>query len=128
MKRALPTPENVQLVINAGGDSYTHNRSRWIQGFTEYLVSKFGDAGGGWCGFGFLNSGNVAPWTTGNQPSFLNGNARSTYPTKVFGNRRPLITAVQGLIWPLLPCRLLAITLPKTYRQALFITLATLCL
>lgn len=87
MKRALPTPEDTQLVISLGGDSYTHNRARWSGPFTEYMVERFGDAGGGWCGFGFLQSGNVAPWTSGNQPNYLNGNVRSTlYPTKVYGN------------------------------------------
>lgn len=86
MKLGLPSPETSQLVINAAGDSYTHNRTRWIQGFTEYLIDRFGDAGGGWCGFGFLNSGNTAPWTLGNQPNYVGGNARSEYVTRLFGS------------------------------------------
>lgn len=85
-KLSLPTPEAAQLVINLVGDSYFHNRERVTQAFTEYMTNRFGDAGGGWCGFGFLNSGNVAPWTSGNQPSFLNGNARPTYATRLYGS------------------------------------------
>jgi len=84
-KLSLPTPEATQLVINLVGDSYFHNRDRFTQALAEYMAARFGDAGGGWCGFGFLNSGNVAPWTVGNQPSFLNGNARPTYATRLYG-------------------------------------------
>ena len=86
MKRALPVPEDAQLVINVGGDSYSHNRDRWVQAFTDYLVSRYGDAGGGWCGFGFLAASSVGPWTAQNQPKFLNGNARSEYHTQLFGS------------------------------------------
>ncbi len=86
-KLGLPTPEATQLIINLSGDSYTQGATRWAQPFTQFMAAKYGDAGGGWCGFGFLVSGNVAPWTTGNQPSFLNGNARpATYPTREYGS------------------------------------------
>lgn len=79
--------EAAQLIICAGGDSYTHNVNRWIGPFTAKLAAKYGDAGGGWCGFGFLPSGNVAPWTLGNQPSYMQGNARpNTYPTRHIGS------------------------------------------
>lgn len=87
MKRALPTPESAQLIINAPGDSYTHNASRWSGPTMDVLAARYGDAGGGWCGFGGLASGNVAPWTLANQPSYTNGNVRpSTYPTRLFGS------------------------------------------
>jgi hypothetical protein len=86
-KLALPTPESAQLVINLYGDSYTHNATRWSQPFAQTLTGKYGDAGGGWCGFGGLSAGNTAPWTSGNQPSYTNGNARpTTYPTRLYGN------------------------------------------
>lgn len=78
--------EPVQFVVNAAGDSYFQNPNTATTKIANYLTARFGDAGGGWCGFGFLNSGNVAPWTSGNQPSFLNGNARPTlYPTRLYG-------------------------------------------
>lgn len=87
MKLDPTVGEAAQLIINAGGDSYTHNVNRWIGPFTAKLTAKYGDAGGGWCGFGFLPSGNAAPWTLGNQPSFIQGNARpATYPTRHIGN------------------------------------------
>ena len=86
-KLSLPTPEAVLMGISAGGDSYTHNASRWINAFADKMAAKFGDAGMGFTGFGFLNSGNVAPWTSGNQPTYLNGNARpSKYPCRLYGS------------------------------------------
>ena len=86
-KLSLPTPEAVLMGISAGGDSYTHNASRWIGAFADKMTAKFGDAGMGFTGFGFLPSGNVAPWTSGNQPTYLNGNARpSKYPCRLYGN------------------------------------------
>lgn len=79
-----------QYIICLAGDSYTHGADRSTTAFTNWLTSKFGDAGGGWCGFGYLNSGNAAPWTAGNQPSFINGNARpALYPTKLYGSPTP---------------------------------------
>ncbi len=86
-RRSLPVPEAVQLVINLAGDSYTHNPGRWSGPFADYMTSKYGDAGGGWCGFGFGTNTAVAPWTLANQPNFPQGNARSaTYPTRHIGN------------------------------------------
>lgn len=86
MKRLLG--ESAQLVISAAGDSFTHNTSRWIGPFTNYLTAKYGDAGGGWCGFGFATSaGQSEPWTAPNQPAYRQGNARpATYPTTLFGS------------------------------------------
>lgn len=79
-----------QYIICLAGDSYTHGAGRSTTAFASWLASKFGDAGGGWCGFGYLNSGNAAPWTPGNQPSFLNGNARpALYPVKLYGSPTP---------------------------------------
>jgi hypothetical protein len=61
-KLSLPTPEAALLSIVAAGDSYTHNASRWSGPFTDIMVAKYGDAGMGFTGFGFLPSGNTAPW------------------------------------------------------------------
>lgn len=85
MKRLLG--ESAQLVISAAGDSFTHNTSRWIGPFTSYLTAKYGDAGGGWSGFGFaISAGQSGPWSAGNQPSFKQGNARpTTYPMTLYG-------------------------------------------
>ncbi|MGE4323554.1 MAG: GDSL-type esterase/lipase family protein [Sphingobium sp.] len=85
-KRALPVPEPAQIIINLFGDSFTHNPARWSGPFAEIMAALYGDAGGGWCGFGFLPSGNVAPWTVANQPTFRQGNARpALYPTVHIG-------------------------------------------
>jgi hypothetical protein len=80
--------EAAQLHIAAAGDSYTHSTERWIGPFATYMTGKFGDAGGGWCGFGFgTSTGQVAPWTGGNQPAYRQGNARpSAYATTLYGS------------------------------------------
>ncbi|EIZ77770.1 phage protein [Novosphingobium sp. Rr 2-17] len=86
-KLSLPTPEATLLSCVAGGDSWTHNTSRWIGPYTDKMVARFGDGGMGFTSFGFLQSGNVAPWTSGNQPTYLNGNARpAKYPCRIYGN------------------------------------------
>lgn len=86
MKRALPTPESVQISIALAGDSYTHNAARWSGPFADFMVARYGDAGGGWCGFGFGLATEVPPWTGGNQPAYKQGNARpSSYPTTHYG-------------------------------------------
>lgn len=75
-----------QLIINMAGDSYTQGALHYVTPFTNYLVSKFGDAGGGWSSCGFLTGG-TPPWTVGNQPTYLNGNARpTTYAVYAYGN------------------------------------------
>lgn len=55
--------ENRQINIAAIGDSYTHNSTRWTGPAATYLISQYGDAGGGWLGFasnsGTLDNGNV---------------------------------------------------------------------
>lgn len=85
MRRALG--ETGQLVISVAGDSYTHNAARWSGPFTDYLAAKYGDAGGGWCGFGFNAGSNSAPWTAINQPQYRQGNVRpATYPTTLYGS------------------------------------------
>lgn len=92
MKRALPVPEAIQIIINLAGDSYTHGNSYWSQPFAEFMVASYGDAGGGWCGFGSLinATSRVPPWTLANQPSFTNGNVRKgLYPTTILGNAAP---------------------------------------
>jgi hypothetical protein len=76
---SLDISESQRLVINCAGDSFTHNITRWVGPFVDYLVSKFGDGGGGWVGFGFAASGTTPYAVGGNQPSFKNGNARATY-------------------------------------------------
>lgn len=78
--------EAVLCAIGVGGDSYGHNRSRYTERLAKKLVARFGDGGAGWIGFGFLQSGNVAPWSTPNQPSFLNGCIRSQYVVRHFGS------------------------------------------
>lgn len=86
-KLGMPAPESTQLVIAAGGDSYTHNPGRWIRPVTDMLAEKYGDAGGGWCGFGFLTTTKTAPWTNQNQPNYVQGNARpGRYPIKHYGS------------------------------------------
>jgi len=85
-KRLLPTPEAERIIINAAGDSYTQAPTRWTGPFMDYMAAKYGDGGGGWCGFSFASAG-TPPYTLGNQPSLLNGNVRpATYPTKVYGS------------------------------------------
>lgn len=43
-----------QLVIACGpGDSYTHARVRWSGKLARDLKARYGDAGPGWCGFGY---------------------------------------------------------------------------
>lgn len=80
--------ESAQIVINLAGDSYTQNAARWAQGFTEEMVDLYGDAGGGWCGFGWYSSATVPPFVVGgNQPTGINGNARpSLYPVRIAGS------------------------------------------
>ncbi|MGE4321915.1 MAG: hypothetical protein AB7E60_02675 [Sphingobium sp.] len=81
-KLSLPAPEACQLIENIGGDSFSHRPDRWTGAYAAVMAALYGDAGGGWCGFGFLQSGNVAPWTVANQPTFRQGNVRpATYPT-----------------------------------------------
>lgn len=75
-----------QLGFNLIGDSYTHQANRWAQGFATLMTQKYGDAGGGWCGFGFLDTSS-GPYNVGNQPPYLNGNARpSIYPVVANGS------------------------------------------
>lgn len=86
-KRALV--EAAQCVMNLAGDSYSHLASRYSGPLTDLLVSRYGDAGGGWCGFGFVAGANSAPWTSSgsNQPELMNGNVRpASYPTTLVGN------------------------------------------
>lgn len=54
------------------GDSWTHKRERWSGTTAQSLIENFGDAGGGWTGFGFGASG--AP-----NNELANNNARTTY-------------------------------------------------
>lgn len=86
-KLLLPTPEATQLIVNLIGDSYFHAPSRAVGPFTDYLAARFGDAGGGWCGFGW-QGGATGPYVKGaNQPVGLNGNARpALYPVSIIGN------------------------------------------
>ena len=84
-KRALG--EAAQLVITVAGDSYSQAAARWVQGFTEQLAARYGDAGGGWVGFGFYSAGTTPYAIAGNQPGGVNGNARpSLYPVKYAGS------------------------------------------
>lgn len=79
--------ETAQIVISAAGDSYTHRDTRWIGPFMDYMAAKYGDAGGGWSGFGFNVGANSVPWTGINQPQYRQGNVRpTTYPMIVYGN------------------------------------------
>lgn len=87
--RTAPFSDNVQLIINMAGDSWFQLSARCVEGLTNLWVSRYGDAGGGWCGIGFLPvAGENGPWAIGGaQPQFLNGNARPTlYPVQLFGS------------------------------------------
>lgn len=82
----LAAGETLQCTLALAGDSYTQGAGRWSGPFVEYMAAKYGDGGGGYCGFGFTSAG-TTPYTVGNQPANKNGNPRpSTYPTMVFGN------------------------------------------
>lgn len=48
--------EAAQLVVVIIGDSWSQNASRWSRAFTQYLKGQYGDAGGGWFGFGYYAS------------------------------------------------------------------------
>lgn len=76
----------VQINHVLGGDSFTHNWTRWSGPFAEAMVARYGDGGGGWTGYGY--QGNYAgPYVTGGaQPSLINGNARpDLYPVRYDG-------------------------------------------
>ncbi|WP_305617172.1 GDSL-type esterase/lipase family protein [Novosphingobium sp.] len=84
-RRALG--EAVQLPIGLFGDSFTHNRARYSGDLAATLIAEMGDAGGGWTGFGFISGSPAGPYTHGGtQPSFTNGNVRSTYGVSHNGN------------------------------------------
>lgn len=84
---SLALGEGGQLNIACGpGDSFTQNGSRWPTAFTNYLVSKYGDGGGGWTGYSYFGAYSGPYVIGGTQPSTLNGNARSTlYPVRFKG-------------------------------------------
>lgn len=77
----------MRLGIAFGGDSFVQG-DHFVPQFALEAVAKYGDGGGGWCPFGFVPGvGNTAPWTTVNQPSLKNRNARpALYPTKHVGS------------------------------------------
>lgn len=78
--------EDTQLNVVMDGDSFTQNTNYYSERVAKRLA-MYGDAGGGWSGFGYLNTAKVAPWTTNNQPDNRNGNARpALYPMNLFGN------------------------------------------
>jgi len=76
----------VLYILTGAGDSYTQNRDRFSGRVAKKLKAKYGDGGAGWTSFAFLQSGNTAPWTIGNQPSFANGNVSSAYAVRYYGN------------------------------------------
>ncbi|WP_068083148.1 hypothetical protein [Novosphingobium rosa] len=81
-----------QLVVNLLGDSYLQIASKTTTALANRAVARLGDAGGGWVGFGFLagTGAGTGPWTAGNQPANLNGNARpALYPCRIYGNPTP---------------------------------------
>lgn len=70
-----------QLSIATIGDSYTHNASRWTGPAATYLTGQFGDAGGGWVGFGDL-SANLGTYNNGNvRPSSYGYSRTGTWTT-----------------------------------------------
>ncbi len=82
----LAAGESLQCTFALAGDSYTQGAARWSGPFVEYMTAKYGDGGGGYCGFGFTSDG-TTPYTVANQPANKNGNPRpATYPTMIFGN------------------------------------------
>jgi hypothetical protein len=54
----LKLSETAQLSIAIHGSSTTQLGTRYITPLTTELVSEYGDAGGGWLGFGFISSSN----------------------------------------------------------------------
>jgi hypothetical protein len=87
MKLALPVPEAAQLVVNIPGDSYSQKAVRWVSPFADFLIAKFGDAGGGYSGWGFATAGTTPYVIGGAQPSSIQGNARpSLYPVRYAGS------------------------------------------
>jgi lysophospholipase L1-like esterase len=54
----LKLAETAQLSIAIHGSSTTQLGTRYITPLTTELVSEYGDAGGGWLGFGFITSSN----------------------------------------------------------------------
>lgn len=77
-----------QLIIGLGGDSWTNIAARWPEALTKWLVSEFGDAGGGYVGFatsasggtvvggnarpsvyGFADASRTGTWTDANKTS-----------------------------------------------------------
>ena len=81
----LQLGETLRVGLNISGDSYSQLAVRWTAPFMTYMAGKYGDGGGGWCGFGFTSAG-TTPYTVANQPTNKNGNVRpTTYPTMIFG-------------------------------------------
>ena len=68
--------EAAQCNIAFIGDSYTHNATRYTGIVADLLTAKYGDAGGGWTGYGFATAGTTPYAAGGNQPSSINGNVR----------------------------------------------------
>ncbi|HDR9029881.1 TPA: hypothetical protein QDB14_004103, partial [Burkholderia vietnamiensis] len=72
---------SAQLVVGAIGDSWTHNADRWSGVFANWIVGKYGDAGGGFTGFG--SGGGV--YDNGNARYALYGYSRSgTWDASVY--------------------------------------------
>lgn len=87
LRRKRILGEAAQIQIGLWGDSFTHNRTRWSGDFAATLIAELGDAGGGWTGFGFITGSPAGPYTHGGtQPSFTNGNVRTTYGVSLNGS------------------------------------------
>ncbi|MCA0204285.1 MAG: hypothetical protein LCH92_08085 [Proteobacteria bacterium] len=76
--------EATQINIAAIGDSYTQAAVRWTGPAAQLLMAQYGDAGGGWTGYGWYG-GAGGPWVyPGTQPSGINGNVRPSSYTLHF--------------------------------------------
>ncbi|RWC04211.1 MAG: SGNH/GDSL hydrolase family protein [Mesorhizobium sp.] len=67
LRQLLVGVASTQFIAAFIGDSWTYRSQRFTEKVTNKLVADYGDAGGGWTGFGVTGSGG------------LNGNARTTY-------------------------------------------------
>lgn len=84
----IDTSDGSIYVIAAIGDSYTDG-GYWTKASAKRLHAKYGMAGAGAVVFGWWDDGvHTAPWTSGNQPPGVAGNARSDLVTicQIYGS------------------------------------------
>lgn len=85
-RRAFTPPEAVQAILNFSGDSFTQGIF-YTERLANSLVALYGDAGGGYTGFGFATPATLPYVIGGSQPVSINGNARrALYPVRFAGS------------------------------------------